>query len=553
MAIHFLILNKKITPYIYILFFSLFLSNLHSQENTKYHLKIRSVDSLENNVIKSVLFQNIFQQKKLLAKTKDSVLNTLKEKGYYSLLIDSIHQQQKEYTYFLKLGTKIKTTFIKTQLEDLEIIQALGLTAKEEIITLPIERLKPFLNSVSNYLLKEGQLFSKVKLINSTIQNQSLFAELQINYSKKRIINKTILNGYTDFSSAFINYYLKLNDKALLNESNIEEVSKKINQLKFVTEIKKPEILFSKDSTILFLYLKKKKSNSFDGLINFSNENKKITFRGYLDLNLMNIFHKGEEIKINWRNNSNNKQDFTLSTKIPYVFNSKISTSFSFNLYRNDSTFSNTNSKFLLSYPINESTEVSVLISNENSTVNSAVGSISNFDKKMIGIGMRYNSYSANEFIIDANISYGNRNTIIKTNQYLINLTTSGLIKTSKKTDLYIRNKSGFLLSDSYLENELFREGGSNSIRGFNEQSIYTSKFSYINSELRFLQQNKSYIYSIHDLGIFEANSKSNVLYAIGAGYNYIKNNSSIDVSYIYGSDNNNKSSFINVKFLTLF
>ena len=501
-----------------------------------------------------MLFQYTFQQKESLNKTKDSILSALKEKGYYSLIIDSINQQQKEYTYFLKLGTKIKTAYIKIRPKDWGITQALGYTyTKEGILTLEIERLKPFLNSVSNHLIEDGLLFSKIKLTNTTINNQSLFTELQINSSKKRSINKTILNGYTDFSSAFINHYLKLNDSAILNVTKIEEISKKINQLNFVSEIKKPEFLFSKDSTILYLYLKKKKSNSFDGLINFSNENKKITFKGYLDLNLVNIFNKGEEIKINWRNNSNSKQDFTLKTKIPYLFNSKVSTALSFNLYRNDSTYINTNSKISLSYPINEHTDVSLLISNESSTVHSVIGSISNFDKKMIGVGLRYNSHKSNKFNIDANVSYATRNTSKKTNQYLINLSTSGLIKTSTKTDVYIRSKTSFLLSDSYLENELFREGGSNSIRGFNEQSIFTSKFSYVNSEFRLISQNKSYLYSIHDLGIFEANNKSNVLYAIGAGYNYIKNNNSIDLSYVYGSTHNSKSSFISVKLLTQF
>jgi len=557
MAIDFLILNKKITPYIYILFFSLFLNSLYGQTNYSYRLKMRSVDSIENSILKNIRYKNRFEKKEHLSKTKDSVINILKEEGYYTLLIDSIKQQQKTNTYFLKLGTKIKTTYIKVHSKDSEIFQALGFNIENGSILLKNKSLKLFLNSISNYLLENGQLFSKVKLKNFKVINQSLFTELQISTSKKRSINKTIVKGYANFPSAYINHYLNLNDKKLLNADKIEEVSKKINQLSFATEIKKPEILFSKDSTILYLYLKKKASNSFDGLINFSNENKKLNFKGYLDLNLVNIFNTGEEIKINWRNNSNNKQDVTLKAKIPYVFNSKISTAFSFNLYRNDSTFTNTNASILLSYPINRFTDFSFLLTSESSTLNSVATNISNYDKKMLGIGVQYNSLKSSEFSFDTSISYGTRNTHLKTNQYLIHLTTSGLIKTSNRTAIYIRSKNGLLFSDSYLENELFREGGANSIRGFNEQSIFTSKFSYLNSELRFISENRSYLYSIHDVGIFSLNNKNNILYSIGVGYNYIKNNNSIDVSYIYGSSNQAvsslKSSFISVKLLTLF
>jgi hypothetical protein len=556
-AISSLILNKKITPYIYILFFSLFCSKFYGQESYDFSLKITSKNNLENSAIEGINYNHKFNKIENLNNTKDSVLTILKEKGYYTLLIDSVYQLKKNYIYYLKLGVKIKTATIKVSSIDEKILRAINLKIKNEYLVLENEKLKPFLNSISNYLIENGQLFSKVRLINSKIKNQSLFTELQISRSKKRSINKTIVNRYTDFPSSFIKYYLNLNDKSILNESKIEEISKKINQLNFASEIKKPEILFSKDSTILYLYLKKKKSNSFDGLINFSTENKKLTFKGYLDLNLINIFNKGEEIKINWKNNSNNKQDLTLQTKIPYVFNSKISSEISFNLFRHDSTYVNTNSKISLSYQANKFIDFSLLFSAENSNSNTSANNISNFDKKMLGIGINYNSRKSNQFSVNFNISYGTRNTNIKKNQYLLNFKTSGLIKISDKTVLFIKNKSGFLLSDSYLENELFREGGTNSIRGFNEQSIFTSKYSYINSELRFLSENKSYLYSIQDIGAFSLSKKSNILYSIGFGYNYIKDNNSIDISYIYGSStvaiSSLSSSILSIKLITLF
>ncbi|WKD84898.1 hypothetical protein KCTC32516_00234 [Polaribacter huanghezhanensis] len=557
MAIDFLILNKNLTPYIYLLFFSFFVSPFYGQENNNYSLIIKSKDSLESNVVKSINYKSNFKKIEQLHKTKDSILTLLKEKGYYTLLTDSINQQKKKYTYYLKLGLRIKSIYIKVDVKDAKILQALNLKPKNEYLILENEKLKPLLNTIQKYLTENGQLFSKVKLINLNTNKQSLFTELQISYSKKRSINKTILNGYTDFPSSFIKHYLNLNTQGVVNETKIEEISRKINQLNFASEIKKPEILFSKDSTILYLYLRKKKASSFDGLINFSTENKKLNFRGYLDLNLVNIFNKGEEIKINWKNNSNNKQDFILKTKIPYIFNSKISTEAAFNLYRSDSTYTTTNSKILLSYPINQLTAFSFLFSTENSNVNSTANNISNFDKKMIGLGMRHNSQKNNKLSVDFNILYGIRNTNVKTKQFLVNYTASGLIKTSNKTTLFIRNKSGLLFSDFYLNNELFREGGVNSIRGFNEQSIFTSKFSYINSEFRFISKNNSYLYSIHDIGVFNSNTQNNVLYSFGIGYNYIKNNNSINVSYTRGESNhiisNLLSSFLSINYLTLF
>lgn len=556
-AIYLLILNKKFTPYIYILFFSFFIDTTYSQVNSNYTLNIKSKDSIENNTIKDIVYKNIFNKKKALYYTKDSVLNILKEKGYYTLSIDSIHQQKKKHIYYVRLGTKINDIHIKVHPKDTKILLKLNLKPKNEFLILENEKLKPFLSSINKYLTENGQLFSKVKLTNTSVKNHSLYTELQISYSKKRSINKTILNGYTDFPPTFLNHYLKLNEKAVITETKIEEISKKLNRLHFASEIKKPEILFSKDSTILYLYLKKKNVNSFDGLINFSTDNKKLNFRGYLDLNLVNVFNKGEELKINWKNNSNNKQDILLSTKVPYLFNSKISTQASFNIFRNDSIYTNTNSKILLSYPLNQFTEAFFLFFAESSTTNSTTNNISNFNKKMFGLGVYYDSQNKNEFAINFNILYGTRCSNIKNTQLLLNFTSSGIIKTSNKTAVYLRSKSGFLFSDFYLNNELFREGGTNSIRGYNEQSIFASKFSYLNSEFRFITKNNSYLYSIHDVGLFNLNANNNTLYSLGFGYNFIKNKNTIDISYIYGNSTTRttalNASVLSIKLLTLF
>ncbi|MDG1528839.1 MAG: hypothetical protein P8Q86_06370 [Polaribacter sp.] len=550
-------MNKKLTPYIYILFFGLFSSCIYGQKNNVFNLKIKSNDSLENKTIKSINYKRAFNNFKNLKETKDSVLSVLNEQGFYTLLLEKLTQQENNYTYSLKLGVKLKETRIKINSKNKATLKSLNLNINNGYLITKNQKLKPLLNLISNYLIENGQFFSKVTLINSEVKNQTLFTELQIQNSKKRTINRTIIKGYSDFPSPFVYHYLNLNKKQILNESNIEEISKKINRLNFTKEIKKPEILFSKDSTLLYIYLKKQPSSNFDGLINFSKENSKLNFRGYLDLNLVNIFNKGEEVKINWRNNSNNKQDFTLKTKIPYLFNSKISTEASFNLYRSDSTFTNTNSKITLSYPLSNNTDFSILYSSENSTNNIVSNNISSFAKKMIGVGLNYNSQKENQFNIGFHVSFGTRESNVKTKQHLVNFSTSGLIKVSEKIHFLIRNKSSFLSSDSYLENELFREGGNNSIRGFKEQTILTSKFSFINSELRLLSINNSYIYSIHDAGVFYINSKNSILYSVGVGYNYVKNNNSIDISYALGASTEAistiNSSILSIKVLTNF
>ncbi len=76
-----------------------------------------------------------------------------------------------------------------------------------------------------------------------------------------------------------------------------------LNQLNFIRQTRKPEILFTNDSTIVYLYVEKEKKNSFDGFIGFSNDEieNNIQFQGYLDFELVNNFNFGEEIEFSYK------------------------------------------------------------------------------------------------------------------------------------------------------------------------------------------------------------------------------------------------------------
>jgi len=100
------------------------------------------------------------------------------------------------------------------------------------------------------------------------------------------------------------------------------------------------------------------------------------------------------------------------------------------------------------------------------------------------------------------------------------------------------------------LNNELFRVGGANSIRGFNEQSIFTSKYTFFNTEYRYLTSSTSYLFSITDLGSFLINKENNFLFGVGFGYRFASNNNIFKISYALGKNhredfNVNKSKVI--------
>ena len=142
-----------------------------------------------------------------------------------------------------------------------------------------------------------------------------------VSKSNSRTINKIILKGYDKFPQSFVTRYLKIKSDDTFSLDEIKEKSKALNNLVFANQMRDPEVLFSKDSTILYMYLEKTKSNTFDGFLGFgTNEsNGKIEFDGYLNLNLTNNLNYGESLKLLYKSDENDQQTFDLKINAPYI------------------------------------------------------------------------------------------------------------------------------------------------------------------------------------------------------------------------------------------
>lgn len=526
------------------------------QKNNTYILKIASKDSIENTVIKSVKFKENHTSKVQLKKTKDSVLTIIKNLGYYSLIIINDKNKKNHHHQFLvQLGAKITSIKLSIKKDNLKSLDFIKSKIKNNKIILKGNELKQTLNSISNQLIKNGKTFSKVHLSNIKVHNSILTADFNIKKNKARTIDKIIVKGYKDFPKSYLKNYYHSNTKKTFNQNTIEQTSQKTHLLRFVKEIKKPEIQFSKDSTIMYLYLSKRKTSYFDGLINFNTENKKIKFRGYFDLKLNNTFNKGEQINLFWRNSGNNKQEIDLSAKLPYILNSKITSNFSFNLYRSDSTFTNNEVNLSFSYPYNKHIDYHLSLGNETSKKNTTNKDFNNYTKNNIGLGISYKSLRNNNLNFKIEISHNTRKTETSTNYQQLNLQFNTDFKITKKTLFSLKNKTKITNRNSTFTNELFRSGGNNSIKGFSDNSILSNSFSFINSEFRFKNTSNNILYSIHDIGVFNLNNANSILSSLGFGYEFIRKNSKVNLEYSINSSRKDLTnrSILTIKLLTFF
>ena len=536
------ILNKKFIPYIYILFLSCFSHLTFGQKN---ELILVTKDTIQNRIVSEIYQTKKHLQKKDALDEIDRILQQVKKRGFFTARIDSISKTNKELIAYLDLGKKINEIIIVTKKDNTNGIIDSGIDS----IKIKTREFSDLTNQLLEQIDRKGNSFSEITYVNPLLKNDTLFLEMKISNSSSRKIDKVITRGYEDFPKKFITKYFLIDKNTVFSKQKLNQVSALSNKLDFIKEKKAPEVLFKKDSTHLYLFLDKIGTSSFDGLVNFSSKEngKGLLLNGNLDLKLNNTFNTGEKFEIIWNKVSDEKTDFKINSYVPYILNSKFSTTLEFYLYRQDSTFINTNFELKTDYSINQKSHASILYSSEKSNYlldisNNDLASYSNY---FIGLGYELKKSSTSNLYkykngLNLNLTIGKRKTDTESiNQLKFHFSAFANVQINNRGYLNIKNESGLLTSKNYLLNELFRIGGANSIRGYNEQSIFTNGYSYSNIEFRYSLDTSSYLYSITDLGIYKENTTNKIkkLLGIGAGYQFRINNNLVNLGYVISTN----------------
>ena len=390
------LLKLEYTPYIYILIFLLGFNVVQGQDQK---LEIRLNSPEKQDLISLKKYKKEIADKDAVDKEVNSFMTRLELLGYLNSKLDSLIHTDSLYTAYVDPGNKVDYINISyNQTSSSPLSQKELKPYAEELtdskIRIPFSELSQFMQSLVDLFEAKGNSFVQFSLTDIALVDNEANATLVVNLNAARYIDKVVIKGYENFPKNYISHELNLKIGTIFNKEKIERVSKTINNLSFAEEVKPPEILFTNDSTIIYLYLKKKKSNQFDGIIGFaSKENDDgLEFNGYLDLSINNIFNSGETIALFWKNNGNNRQRFYLETALPYIFNSPLTPKLNFELYRQDSTFSSTRFHVSLLYNMIGKGQIAAQLNAENSndlTNGNSIG-ISYYSKLLYGVSYNY-------------------------------------------------------------------------------------------------------------------------------------------------------------------
>lgn len=501
-----------------------------------------------------------------LKKEADSIPIRLQRSGFIDCYIEELTKQDdSNYVARYFFGKRYRSINVYYSEGDFTKRELSKVSSKvtDNYFTLPFETAEASLQELNTIKTENGNAFAKLSLTNIAKEtNQKLKARLILVKGEKRTIDSIVLKGYEKFPKSYIKYYAGVKNGKTFNQKKLVSQNEAVNNLPFARTLKAPEALFRKDSTIVYFYLEKRNANLFDGVLGFSTseESNKLELNGYLNFELNNNLNFGEQLLINYKADGDEQRNFRTKIKLPYLLKSPFGIEMELKIFKRDSTFITTDQQARATYQVdpNSNTYIGYKGYESNNLLDEAiVGSpIEDFKSKFILAGGSYSKLQRNGLFpikshIALNTEIGSRDLKdSKDDQIKILTLVNHIFNLNLKNSIFIQNDTRVLFSDSYLANELFRFGGINSIRGFNENSIDASLSTVFNTEYRYQFNQGLYIHSIIDIGYFENETVSlkEKLYSYGIGIGLETKAGLLKLNIANGNSENQSFNFSNTK-----
>ena len=414
---------------------------------------------------------------------------------------------------------------------------------------------------------ERGYPFASIAIDSVVVKAEEIYATLKVASGDLIVLDTLQAAGDVRVSRSFLESYLDLESGSLYNEEQVQAIESRLNNLPFLKSVRKPTLKFSGNKARITLFLQKQNSNQFDGILGLLPDNisHKMQLTGDLKLHINNVFKRAETFDFNFKGLPGRSKELNLALGLAELFSSPLGADAQFNLYRQDTSFQNINSKLAIKYRLPKG-NFSVFVHNRSGlpinsdTLTALIPEVAQVKYTSYGVGFLLNNLNVLTFPTrghrwDFSAEAGRKKvsglpgTLIgelpdKIAQYRIMSNAEFYLRLSGKAVFKLSNQTGLLVGNNLFENELYRIGGFNSLRGFNEQSILASNYSIFNAEYRFLIEQSSYLFAFFNQGLLESSTvnvrRSDLPFGFGTGISLQLKTGVFSLSYALGKAKDN-------------
>jgi outer membrane protein assembly factor BamA len=522
-------------------------------QSVKLNVNLEDTTNISDD-IKSKLERTYNDSIELESELKSTIVQ-LREQGYLTVSFDDLEFHKNEASVSFYSGSKFQWG-------------SFNVTSLPENFNLnrPLRKNRPvnltsfiaYQNKIRSYLENRGYPFARLQFNNVSFRGDTVYGDLKIKPGMQYNIDTIYIKGKSSVHKSYLYPRLGVFPGMLYDASVLSSVSSKVHKIPFLEEAKPPEIDFSENQRAnLYVYLNNAQTNRLSGMVGFlSNEDQSFRLTGSVNLLLRNAFSRGERIHLQWESFEEKTQQLDLEFSYPYLFFKRIGMNLEGSLLKQDTSYLTTNFRTSFPFHLTSANTFELYWRYQGSSVISKSktdeSSFQDFRKSLYGVGYTRNTldYELNPssgMYLKTHSSLGNK---IRESARSVHLETelqisfykslfgSFVLKPSLYT-AYMKSWSGNNSSPNLSKNELYRIGGNELLRGFQERRFYASLYSVASLEIRYILGTNSNVHIFFDGGYYKNSTlkriHEDVPMGIGLGANLDTGRGIISLSYALG------------------
>lgn len=546
-------------------------------------LIINRVDKDTSFDLQSLPLQTRFDSPREAGNYLPRLISALHVAGYPAASVDQVRETDSTLSIDLYCGPRYNWMKLTPSGIEKKAMEYAGIR-EQELVQKPanLQKVRKIQDDILRYYENNGHPFARVYLDSISIQNDSIRALLKAEPSVTYRIDSVSNKGSARISHLFLQRYLMIPDGSLFDRSALERVDQRMRELNFLSVAQPADVTLLGSGSVLNVYANAKKSNQINmllGLMPPSGEYTSMQLTGDLLLDLRNVFGGGESLLVKWQQLQRKSPRLNLGFSKPYIFRSQLGFDFLFDLFRKDSSFLQINTQMSLDYffsPLrvgriymqwqdNNLLEGGI----DTNLVKSQKSLPPNIDVSSVNIGGSYRLSNTNYrfnptkgYEINLNVLTGIKT--ITPNDQILRLKDSSFnyatlydsvdersyqlrVRAAAAVYLPLTSSSacklalstGWYESPDIFRNELFQIGGFNLLRGFDEESIFATRYAVATAEYRYLAGRNSYLFAFADAGLVRNRYQSvdvrNSYFSLGGGLYYETKTGMLNICYAAG------------------
>ncbi|EON77336.1 hypothetical protein ADIS_2204 [Lunatimonas lonarensis] len=414
------------------------------------------------------------------------------------------------------------------------------------------DQLVRLFEKILDHSQRSGFPFASVKLDSISQLEGKLAAAIHYDAGPFIRFDTLKVTGDSKTRPLFLARSLRIQPGEPFSQRQVDRSLRSLRTIPYLQVVGEPSLSFQNEEATLYLPINDRRINSVDGIIGVlpnEIEGNRLLVTGQFDVLLYNVSGKGRNYQINWQRLSQFSQNLRLNASEPLVFGTGIDVNASFFLLKEDTTFLNRDFRIELGYRINpvlymrffSRRQAGDLLSTFHLRDATRLPPAADFRFTNYGVDLEYKALDDAFFPkrgsrADLEIGIGNKrilqNTGLPPELYHNMLGRSIQYYAEAGYSLYqlwgpafgnlIRFRGGLMENPNLLLNDLFRVGGLKSIRGFNENHFFASRYAFMNLEPRFYFDTSSYFLIFADAAVMESGlneRQRDFPYAFGGGF----------------------------------